>query len=143
MSLRILLANHQPLVRSALRVLLEQEREFQVVGEAATGREAIALTDFRQPAMVLLEVELPQMSGVVVARHLLANHPALKIIFVSSLSDVAYVNEAFKSGAHGYVAADDAPADLISAIRSVTSGQSFISPAIRERTGLLSADAAL
>ena len=143
MSFRILLANHQPLVRSALRLLLEQERDFQVVGEAATGPEAIALADFRRPNVVLLEVELPKTSGVAVARQLLATQPSLKIIFVSSLSDIAYVTEAFKAGAHGYVAADEAPASLISAIRTVTSGESFISPAIRERAGLLSADAAL
>jgi DNA-binding NarL/FixJ family response regulator len=134
--IRILLANHQPIVRSGLRLLLEREPDFQIVGEAATGREAIALAEFRLPTVLLLEINLPETSGIAVARLLLARNGALKIVFVTSLLDMAYVMAAFKTGAHGYVLADEASADLVLAIRTVACGEFFLCSAIRTQATL-------
>ena len=128
--IRILLANHQPIIRSGLRLLLEREPEFQIVAEAANGREALVLAEFKRPAVALLEIKLPQMMGIGVAKELLLGSNPPKIIFVTAHTDVGYVIEAFKAGAHGYVAGDSAAADLAAAIHSVAGGGLFLSPGI-------------
>ena len=129
-SIRILLANHQPIVRSGLRFLLEHQPGFRVVAEAATGREAMALAEFSHPDIALLEVKLPQMNGITVARQLSSRERSPKLLFVTTDTDEAYVTEAFKAGARGYVSADSATADLPRAIHVLTRERFFLSPAI-------------
>jgi len=130
-AVRILLANHQPIVRSGLRILLEHEAEFQIVAEAANGREALALAEFRRPAIVLLEIELPEVKGIAVAKLLSSASYAPRIIFVTARTDIVYVIEAFRAGARGFVAGDSASMDLAMAIRAVAAGGLFVSPEIR------------
>jgi DNA-binding NarL/FixJ family response regulator len=130
MPIRILLANHQPIIRSGLRLLLEREPDFQIVAEAANGREASVLADYKHPAVTLLEIKLPQINGISVAKDLLSSSLPPKVIFVTAQTDVGYVVEAFKAGVHGYVAGDSAPTDLATAIRTVTRGELFVSPSI-------------
>lgn len=130
MSIRILLANHQPIVRSALRALLERETDFQVVAEAANGREAILLTEFKHPDIALLEVKLPPVSGIAIAKEISSKDIHPKIVFVTEQTDESYVVRAFEAGASGYVASDTEPADLARAIRVVMNGRLFLSPAI-------------
>ena len=128
--IRIVLANHHPIIRSNLRTLLEREPAFRVIGEAANGREAVVLVDYRCPHVVLLDVKLPYLSGIAAAREISSKNPNLGIVFVTVLSDREYVSEAFKAGARGYVLGDAASADLCGAIRVVAGGGSFLSPAI-------------
>jgi len=128
--IRILLANHQPLIRSGLRLLLEREPDFQVVAEAANGREAIVLTEFKHPDVVLLEVKLPYLNGIAVTREISSKNGCSKQIFVTADTDEAYVIEALKAGARGFVAEDSAPVDLAHAIHVVSVGRMFLSPAI-------------
>ena len=129
-AIRILLANHQPIIRSGLRLLLEREPEFRVVAEAANGREAMVLAEFKHPDIVLLEVTLPYLNGIAVARELSSKGGFAKPVFVTADTDEGYVIEAFKAGAKGYVDGDSAPSDLARAIHVVTSGRLFLSPAI-------------
>jgi two-component system, NarL family, response regulator NreC len=127
---RIVLANHHPMIRSGLRVLLEREIGFKIVGEAANGREAVVLADYKHPDIVLLEVNLPHVSGIAAAKEISAHSKTSRIIFVTTFTDESYVIEAFKAGASGYVAADAAPTDLVRAIHAVNGGGKFLSSEI-------------
>ncbi len=128
--IRILLANHQPIIRSGLRSLLERERDFRVVAEAANGREAVVLADFKHPDIALLEIGLPLVNGIAVAREISGKEGAPKSIFVTAHTEEGYVLEAFKAGARGYVAGDAAASDLAQAIHVVAGGGRFLSPSI-------------
>jgi DNA-binding NarL/FixJ family response regulator len=124
--IRIVVANHHPIIRSDLRLLLERQSEFQVIGEAANEREAVLLVEYRHPDIVLLEV-----NGMAAAREISARKPGLGVIFIGALADEEYISEAFKAGARGYVLADAAQTDLPDAIRAIAAGGTFLSPAIR------------
>ena len=129
-SIRLLLANCQPIFRNSLRLLLERDPEVQVVAEAANGREAIVLAEYQNPEVVLLDIQLPHVPGITAAREISSKRPDTKIIFVSMLTDESYVQEAFKAGARGYVLGDTAQTDLPIAIKTVAKGGAFLSPAI-------------
>ena len=128
--IRVLLCNHHPIVRSGLRALLEREPEIRVVGEAANGREAVALTEYRHPDVVLVDVQLPQTTGMLAAREIAAKAQNVGVVFIGEHVDEEYVTEAFKAGARGYVLADAAQSELIRAIQIVASGGRFLSPSI-------------
>lgn len=130
MALTILLANHHPIVRNSLRSILERETDFKVVAEAANGREAVALADFKRPDVVVLDTDLPLLSGIEVARGLSSKAKAARIVFVAPHVDEEYVSAAFQAGAKGYVAADSKDFDLVQAVRAVANGQTYISPSI-------------
>ena len=129
MAIRILLANHQPIIRAGLRLLLERETDFQIVAEAADGKEAMILAEYKRPHVALLEIQLPQVNGIALAKGLHSQ----KVIFVTSHTDVGYVIQAFRAGARGYVDADSAPTDLAPAIRAVAADKIFVSPAICDK----------
>jgi two-component system, NarL family, response regulator LiaR len=131
--IRIVLANHHPIIRSNLRLLLEREPAFRVIGEAADGREAVALAEYRHPDVVLLDVQLPPLNGISTAREITAKRRGFGIIFITVLTDQEYVSEAMRAGARGYVLEDAASADLFRAIRIVAGGGSFRSPAIGQK----------
>ncbi len=130
--IRIVLANHQPIVRSGLRLLLERESDFRVVAEAANGQEAISLVEYSHPDVALLEIRCPHLNGIAVAREISSRAGRSKPVFVTAHTDEGYVNEAFKAGARGYVAGDSATTDLPRAIRIVACGGLFLSRAICE-----------
>ncbi len=129
-SIRILLANHQPIIRSGLRLLLEREPQFRIVAEAANGHEAVVLTEFKHPEVAILDVRLSHLNGIAVAKEISSKQVRPKTVFVTTDTDESYVVEAFKAGASGYVAADSAPADLVRAIHVVVGGHLFLSPTI-------------
>lgn len=128
--IRIVLANPHPIIRSDLRLLLERQPAFRVMGEAANGREAVILAEYRHPDIVLLDMKLPLLSGIAAVREIASKKPGVRMIFVTALADQEYVAEAFKAGAHGYVLEDAVQTDLVSAVHVVTRGGSFLSPAI-------------
>lgn len=128
--IRILLASHQPIIRSALRTLLERESDFQVVAEAANGSEAIVLSDYKQSDIALLDIKLAIVSGIAVAKQISLRGSRPSTVFVSAHTDQSYVHEAFRVGARGYVNGDSAPTELPQAIRAVARGRVFLSPDI-------------
>ena len=128
--IRIVLANDHPLVRSSLRQLLEREQGFRVIAEAANGREAILLADYRQPDIVVLDIQLPDVSGIVAARAITGKNVRTGILFVTALADHEYIAEAFKAGARAYVLSDSAQTDLIPAVHAAAQGRLFVSSAI-------------
>lgn len=128
---RILLANSHPIIRSNLRLLLEREPGLQVVAEAANGNEAIVLADYRRPDIVVLDINLSHVNGIAAARAILVNNEQTVVIFVTSHPDEAYVVEALKAGARGYVVEDRAETDLVPAIQTTSTGRAFVSPCVR------------
>jgi two-component system response regulator NreC len=128
--IRILLADDHTVVRSGLRVLLEREPDFTVVGEAADGREAIDFVGSHSPDVAVLDIAMPNLNGIEAARQITAKHAATAIIVLSMHSDEGYVLRALKAGARGYLLKDAPEADLISAIRAVHDRKAYFSPAI-------------
>lgn len=127
--IRVLLANHQPIVRNGLRCLLQRDAKIQVRAEAANGNEAIALAQFQRPDVAILDVKLDSVRGIDAARTLCAKEPATKIIILGTVVDEGYVQEAFAAGARGYVLSDFAQPDLLRAVFAVAAGRFFLSSA--------------
>jgi DNA-binding NarL/FixJ family response regulator len=127
---RILLADDHTLVRKGLRLLLETNPSFQVVAEAANGREAVALAEEHKPDAVVMDVAMPILNGIEAARQICNKLPQTAVVFLSMHSDEGYVLKALKSGARGYLLKDSAEQDLINAVKAVSEGKAFFSPAI-------------
>lgn len=128
--IRIVLADDHVVMRSGLRLLLERQPNFAVVGEAANGRETVELCEKLNPNVVVLDIAMPQLNGIEAARQISAKLPQIAIVVLSMHSDESYVLRALKSGAKAYLLKDSAETDLISAIRAVNEGKAFFSPAI-------------
>ena len=128
--IRILLADDHTVVRKGLRLLLESQPEFEVIADACDGRETVALAEQHQPDVVVLDVAMPILNGIEAARQISAKFPSTAIVFLSMHSDESYVLKALKSGARAYLLKDSAEYDLIAAIKAVSEGTAFFSPAI-------------
>lgn len=129
-AIRILLADDHTVVRKGLRLLLENEPGFEVVADAATGREAVALAEQDEPDVVIMDIAMPLLNGIEAARQIAAKLPHAAIVFLSMHSDESYVLRALKAGARAYLLKDSAEQDLINAVRVVSEGKAFFSPAI-------------
>ena len=129
-SIRILLADDHTVVRKGLRLLLESEPGLTVVADAANGREAVALAEQHKPDVVVLDVAMPTLNGIEAARQISTRLPRTAIVFLSMHSDESYVLKALKVGARAYLLKDSAEHDLINAVKAVSEGKSFFSPAI-------------
>jgi two-component system, NarL family, response regulator NreC len=128
---RILLADDHTVMRAGLRLLLERHDNFEVVGEAADGREAVEIAAAQKPDVVVRDVAMPHLNGVEAARQILSRNPDTAIVMLSMHSDESYVLRSLKAGARGYLLKDSAEADLIAAIQAIVEGRSFFSPGVR------------
>jgi two-component system response regulator NreC len=128
--IRILLADDHTVVRKGLRLLLESQDGFEVIADACDGRETVAFAEQHQPDVVVLDVAMPILNGIEAARQISAKFPNTAIVFLSMHSDEGYVLKALKSGARAYLLKDSAEYDLIAAIKAVSEGKAFFSPAI-------------
>jgi two-component system response regulator NreC len=128
--IRILLADDHTVMRSGLKLLLEREADFVVVGEAADGRAAIQLVEAISPDVVVMDVAMPVLNGIDAAARITASRPRTGVVVLSMHSDESYVLRALKSGVKGYLLKDSAESDLIAAVRHVMTGKPFFSPAI-------------
>jgi DNA-binding NarL/FixJ family response regulator len=128
--IRIVLADDHSVMRSGLRALLQQHPDMQVVGEASDGREAMNLVESLRPDVVVLDITMPLLNGIDAARQIAAKQLGVAVIMLSMHSDESYVLRAMKAGVHGYLLKESAEIDLLHAIRAVTQGQSFFSPAV-------------
>jgi DNA-binding NarL/FixJ family response regulator len=117
-------------MRRGLRLLLERQPGFEVVGEAADGRQAVERAEATKPDVVVLDIAMPNMSGIEAAQRISALLPQTAIVILSMHSDEGYVLRALKAGAKGYVLKDSAENDLIGAIKAVGEGKAFFSPEI-------------
>ncbi|WP_445152788.1 response regulator [Baekduia sp. Peel2402] len=134
MSTRVLIADDQRLVRAGLRVLLEQHDDLEVAGEAADGAEAIALAQRRAVDVVLMDIRMPNVDGLEATRQLLGRHgDALRVLVLTTFDADAYVFEALRSGASGYLLKDAPEEELVAAIRVVARGDAIVAPAVTRR----------
>jgi two-component system response regulator NreC len=128
--IRMLLADDHTVMRKGLRLLLESQPGFQVVAEASTGREAVSLAEQHAPDVIVMDIAMPLLNGIEAARQIAGKLPQAAIVFLSMHSDESYVLRALKAGARAYLLKDSAEHDLIEAVRAVTEGKAYFSPAI-------------
>jgi DNA-binding NarL/FixJ family response regulator len=129
-TIRILLADDHKVMRRGLRLLLESQPGFSVVAEASDGREAVEHAESSQPDVAVLDIAMPNLSGIEAAQRISSASPQIAIVILSMHSDEGYVLRALKSGVKGYVLKDSAEGDLIEAIKAVHEGKTFFSPEI-------------
>jgi len=129
-AIRILLADDHNIMRRGLRLLLERQPGFEVVAEAADGRQAVQAAEAAKPDIVVLDIAMPNMSGIEAAQRIRASLPLAAVIILSMHADEGYVLRALKVGAKGYLLKDSAESDLIDAIKAVSEGKAFFSPEI-------------
>ena len=135
MSIRVLIADDQALVRAGFRMVLEAEGDLEVVGEAGDGAEAVAVARDQRPDVILMDVRMPNVDGLEATRRLLAGYeddgPRVLILTTFDLDE--YVYEALKAGASGFLLKDAPPEDLVEAIRVVARGDALLAQAIMRR----------
>ena len=129
----VLLAEDHPIVRVGFRALLEHERDIEVVGEAATGREAVRLTRKLRPAVVVMDIAMPLLNGLEATRQIRKGFPETKVLILSAHSDHAYVEQAVLLGAAGFLLKQTSSDNLGTAIREVQNGNRFFSDSISKR----------
>jgi DNA-binding NarL/FixJ family response regulator len=133
MTISILLADDHQVVRLGLRTLLEAETDFKVVGEARDGLEAKALVERLKPEVLIVDVMMPGLNGLEVARQVGQFSPGTRVIVMSMKSDEAYVLEALKNGAAGYVLKQADISEVVRAVRDVLAGLKYLSPQLSQR----------
>jgi DNA-binding NarL/FixJ family response regulator len=135
MSIRVLLADDQTLVRAGFRVLLERDDEIEVIGEAANGAEAVERTRTARPDVVLMDVRMPVMDGLEATRHIIADERLrdVRVVVLTTFELDEYVFEALRAGASGFLLKDIDPDDLRAAVRVVASGEALLSPSVTRR----------
>ena len=132
-TLRILIADDHPLVRTGLSTILAGVPGFEVVGQAATGQEAIDLTATLRPDVIVMDLQMPDVSGVIATREILAAYPETRILVVTLFADEDSVLLALRAGARGYVLKDADEQELIEAVRAVARGTGVFSEAVTNR----------
>lgn len=128
--IRLLLVDDHPLVREGLRLRMDSVTDIEVVGEAGSAEEAMRLVLSCQPNVVLTDIGMRETSGIELVAQLLARDPALVVLMLSMYDSVEYAQRALAAGARGYVLKDSPSAEIISAIRSVHGGGTYLSPAL-------------
>jgi len=132
MAISILLADDHHIVRQGLRALLEAEPDFHVLGEAADGLEAVQLVERLQPDVLLVDVMMPGLGGLEATRQVRERFPKTQVVVLSMHSNEAYVLQALRNGALGYVLKDSNAADLIKAVREAGAGRRYLSPPLSD-----------
>lgn len=137
--LNILLADDQPLIRESLRLLLDEEKDFEV-SAVADGRQAVAACEKQRPDLVLMDIKMPEMDGLAATGAIKSQWPDVKIIMITTLDDVMHVSEALRLGAEGYVLKSAQPKELAATIRLVASGGIMIAPEVAQQLFQAKAD---
>jgi two-component system response regulator NreC len=133
MSVRVLIVDDHAVVRSGLRLLLDAESDLEVVGEAGSARDAVFQARTANPDVILLDVVMPDQSGLEAIPTLIHEHPDTRILVLSMQDDPRYVREAFGAGASGYVLKEAADAEVVAAIREVAGGGRYVHPVLGAR----------
>jgi DNA-binding NarL/FixJ family response regulator len=132
-TLQILIIEDHPLFRKGMISLLASVPDFEVVGEAASGEEAVALAAQLQPDVVLMDLQMPNVNGIEATRRILQESPSIRVLVVTLFEDDDSVFMALRAGARGYVLKDAEEEEMVLAIRAVGKGEAIFSPAIAER----------
>ena len=133
MTVTVLLVDDHPIIRQGMRNLLAGISDFQIIGEAGDGFEALHKIESSKPDVLVIDLMMPNLNGLEVLRQVKKLSPATCSIVLSMQSSQPYVVEAFKAGAAGYILKDTAPGEVVAAIHSVMRGQRYLSDALSER----------
>ncbi len=133
MTIRVLVADDQSMVRAGFRMLLSQEQDIEVVAEASNGLEAVDKAARFRPTVALMDIRMPELDGLQATRRILAADCAARILILTTFDLDEYVYEALRAGASGFVLKDDPPEQLLAAIRTVAGGDALLSPSITKR----------
>jgi two-component system, NarL family, response regulator NreC len=128
--LRIVLADDHTLVRHGLRKVLQDQSDWEVVGEANDGREAVRLVQELKPDVAILDIAMPRLNGIEATRQIARRFPDVHVLVLSMHADEPYVTQVLRAGASGYLLKDSADTDLIRAVAAVSQKKSFFSPAV-------------
>jgi DNA-binding NarL/FixJ family response regulator len=132
-SIRVLVADDQALVRAGFRQLLEREADLEVVGEAADGAEAVELAQRVRPDVAVMDIRMPNLDGLEATRRLTAGSPAPRVLVLTTFDLDEYVFGALRAGASGFLLKDAAPEELVSAVRLVAGGEALLAPSVTRR----------
>lgn len=127
---RILLGDDHTLVRQGFRKIIEERPEWEVVAEASDGREVVKLTAAVLPDIVILDIGMPLLNGIEATRQIVHRFPDIPVLILSMHAEEAYVTQAMKAGARGYLLKDSADVELIRGVAAVAAGKSFFSPGV-------------
>jgi DNA-binding NarL/FixJ family response regulator len=135
MSVRVVIADDQELIRTGFRLILDSEPDIAVVGEAATGNEAITITHELHPDVVLMDIRMPDLDGIEATRRILAagHHPPPKVLILTTFDLDEYLYDALRAGASGFLVKDTPAHQLATAVRTVGDGDALLSPSITRR----------
>ena len=133
MTIRVLVADDQAMVRAGFRMLLADERDIEVVAEAENGREAVEKTARFNPDVILMDIRMPELDGLQATRRILAEDNGARILILTTFDLDEYVYEALSAGASGFVLKDDSPEQLLAAIRTVAAGDALLSPTVTKK----------
>jgi DNA-binding NarL/FixJ family response regulator len=129
-SVRLLVADDHTLMRQGLRKILEERRDWQVVAEAGDGRTAVQEATTIKPDIAILDIGMPLLNGIEATRQIVRRVPGVRVLILSMHADEAYVTQAIRAGAAGYLLKDSAGTDLINAVGALMAGKSFFSPPV-------------
>lgn len=133
MKIRILIVDDHAMLREGMRTLLSREKDFEVVGEAANGEEAVRLAGELKPDIVIMDIMMPVMNGAEATRQIRQANPAVSVLVLSAFSDIRSIVDILEAGACGYLLKSSAGEELIKAIRSVRAGESVLDPEVTRK----------
>jgi DNA-binding NarL/FixJ family response regulator len=128
--IRVVIADDHPIVLAGLSMLIQAEPDLEIVGEATSGPEALQITRTSMPDVAIIDISLPDMNGILLARQLAADCPAVRVIVLTQYEDRAHLNQALDAGARGYVLKKSAAQCLVNALRGVLVGGLYVDPAM-------------
>lgn len=130
---RVLIADDDELMRAGLAAVLSSDDEIEVVGEAATGREAVALAHRRDPDVVLMDVRMPDLDGIAATRELAGAAPSARVLILTTFEEDDYIFGGLQAGASGFLLKRTRPEELIRAVHTIAAGESLLSPSVTRR----------
>jgi DNA-binding NarL/FixJ family response regulator len=132
-TIRVLIADDQALMRGGFRMILDAEEDIEVVGEAIDGRDAVRQYEQLEPDVVVMDVRMPSMDGIEATRLLTAAEPPARVLILTTFDLDEYVYEALRAGASGFLLKDRPPEELVAAVRVVARGEALIAPSVTRR----------
>ncbi|MCW7947421.1 LuxR family transcriptional regulator [Streptomyces hygroscopicus] len=133
MTIRVVLADDQPLIRTALQMVIADAPDLEVVGEAGNGAEAVELTDTLRPDVVVMDIRMPGMDGIEATRQITAGPGTAQVVVLTTFDDDDYVYAALRAGASGFLVKDMALEEILAAVRVVSAGDGLIAPSVTRR----------
>jgi DNA-binding NarL/FixJ family response regulator len=131
--IKVLLADDHTVVRQGLKVLVASEPDFEVVGEAENGRQAVQMAGSLSPDIVVMDIAMPVLNGLEATRQITRDHPSVKVLILSSYSDDEYVQQVTEAGAAGYLVKQTAATELLKGMREAQKGNAYYSPAVAKQ----------